>query len=60
MGVFGSYPKSGLFKENKERENKVKNALGNINFKDLFMESLTPEFLKLFKQHSKLFYSKYF
>ena len=60
MGVFGSYPKSGLFKENKERESKLKNALGNINFKDLFMESLTPEFLELFKQHSKLFYSKYF
>ena len=60
MGVFGSYPKSGLFKENKERENKLKNALGNINFKDLFMESLSPEFLKLFKQNSKLFYSQYF
>ena len=31
-----------------------------INFKDLFMDSLSPEFINLFKTNTKLFYSKTF
>ena len=55
-----SYPKSGLFKVDDETENKLKNGLGIIDFKDLFSEHLTPSFLDLFKLNSKLFYSQYF
>ena len=31
-----------------------------INFKDLFMDSLSPEFINLFKTNTKLFYSQTF
>lgn len=55
-----SYPKSGIFKVDYEKDKKLKNSLGNINFEELFMESLTPEFLNLFKLNSKLFYCQYF
>ena len=55
-----SYPKSGIFKVDYEKDKKLKNSLGNINFEELFMESLTPEFLNLFKLNSKLFYSNTF
>ena len=60
MEVLESYPKSGLFKVDDETENKLKNGLGTINFKDLFLDHLSPEFLELFKQNSQLFYSQYF
>ena len=60
MEVLESYPKSGLFKIDDETENKLKNGLGTIHFKEIFLLHLSPEFLKLFKQNSKLFYSQYF
>ena len=38
MEVLESYPKSGLFKVDDETENKLKNGLGTINFKDLLIK----------------------
>lgn len=55
-----NYPSSGLFKVDEETEKIVKNSLGKINFKELFLESLSPEFLSLFKQNKNLFYSPIF
>ena len=45
-------PSSGLFNYDKEKE--------KVDFKELFMESLSPEFLKLFQENINLFYSRSF
>ena len=52
--------KSGLFSYDKEKEEILINSIGKINFKDLFMECLTPEFIKLFTENINLFYAKPF
>ena len=51
---------SGLFNYDEEKEKIIINSIERINFKDLFMESLTPEFFKLFKENTNLFYSQPF
>lgn len=56
----GNIPNSGLFNYDKEKETIILNSIGKIDFKELFMESLTPKFLKLFKGNINLFYSKPF
>ena len=43
-----------------EKEKLFKNKIGSINFKDLFMESLSDEFLKLFAKNENLYHSKSF
>jgi len=54
------FPKSKIHVIENEKEKIFKNALGKIDFKDLFMQSLSPEFLKLFKDNINLYYSKPF
>ena len=54
------YPNSWLFNYGKEKEKLIINSIGKINFKELILEGLTPEFLKLFHENSQLFYSKPF
>ena len=54
------FPKSKIHVIEIEKEKIFKNALGIIDFKELFMQSLSPEFLKLFKDNINLFYSKPF
>ena len=54
------YPSSGLFNYSEEKERLIINSIGQVNFKDLLLESLTPEFLKLFQENSHLFYSQPF
>ena len=49
-----------FFNFDKEKENKFINSIDKINFKELFMESLSPEFLKLFQKKTNLFYSQAF
>ena len=53
-------PRSGIFNYDKEKEKIFLNSIGKIDFKELFMEGLFPEFLKLFKENINLFYSKPF
>ena len=53
-------PRSGLFHHDVEKDRIFLNSIGKVNFKDLFMDCLTPEFLKLFKQNIHLFYSQPF
>ena len=53
-------PCSGLFNHDKEKEKIFLNSIGKVDFKDLFMESLSPEFLKLFQENKNLFYSQPF
>ena len=53
-------PRSGLFNYDKEKEKVYLNSIGKIDFKELFMESLAPEFLKLFQENINLFYSQPF
>ena len=55
-----NYPSSGLFNYSEEKERLIINSIGQVNFKDLLLESLTPEFLKLFQENSHLFYSQPF
>ena len=43
-----------------EKEKLLKNKIGLINFKDLFMDSLSNEFLSLLKKNEKFFYAKNF
>ena len=43
-----------------EKDNIIMNLTKKINFKELFMENLTPGFLKLFKDNSNLYYSQSF
>ena len=54
------YPNSWLFNYDEEKERLIMNSIGILNFKDLVLESLTPEFLKLFQENSLLFYSQPF
>ena len=65
MGVCDSttrrkYPKLDLIRIDEEKEKLLKNKIGSVNFKDLFMESLSPEFMKLFQKNENLFYNKTF
>ena len=65
MGACGcstieEYPKLNILKLDQEKEVILKNKLGSINFKDLFMESLSGEFLDLFRKNENLFYAKTF
>ena len=65
MGACGcstieEYPKLNILKLDQEKEVILKNKLGSINFKDLFMESLSGEFLDLFRKNENLFYAKSF
>ena len=53
-------PNSGLFNYDEEKEELLINSIVKINFKDLFMECLSPEFLKLFEENINIFYSKPF
>ena len=53
-------PRSGLFSSNIEKDKIFINSIGKVDFKELFMESLTPEFLKLFQENINLFYSQPF
>ena len=53
-------PNSGLFNYDEIKEKIIINSIGQINFKDLFLEGLSPEFLKLFKSNINLFYSQPF
>ena len=57
---FEKLPSSGLFNYDNEKEKIFINSIGRVNFKDLFLESLSPQFLKLFKENSNLFYSQPF
>ena len=51
---------SGIFNYNKEKEKVFLNSIGKVDFKELFMENFSPEFLKLFQENIKLFYSQPF
>ena len=51
---------SGLFNYNKEKEKSYINSIGTIDFKELFLENLSPEFLQLFKENINSFYSQPF
>ena len=53
-------PRSGLFNYDKEKEKVYLNSIGKVDFKELFMESFSPEFLKLFQENINLFYSQPF
>ena len=60
--------KENIFEKIKEINNKKEkvnetisyNIKKKIEFKELFMDGLSSQFLNLFKDNSKLFYSKYF
>ena len=53
-------PNSGLFNYDEENEKIIIDSFGKINFKDLFLQNLTPEFIKLFKENINLYYSPSF
>ena len=53
-------PRSIIFNYDKEKEKIFINSIGTIDFKELFMESLSSEFIKLFKENINLFYSQPF
>ena len=53
-------PNSGLFNYDEEKEKKIIDSIGKLNFKDLFLQNLTPEFIKLFKENINLYYSPSF
>ena len=53
-------PCSGIFNYDKEKEKIYLNSIGKIDFKELFIQHLTPEFQKLFQENTNLFYSKHF
>ena len=53
-------PRSGLFSSNIEKDKIFINSVGKVDFKEIFMEGLSPEFLKLFKENINLFYSQPF
>jgi hypothetical protein len=54
------YPILESIKLDQEKEKLIKNKIGPINFKDLIMNSLSKEFLELFKKNENLFYAKSF
>ena len=63
MGICSSeekIPNSGLYNYDELKEKIIINSIERINFKDLFLENLTPEFLKLFRTNINLFYSQPF
>ena len=63
MGICSSeekIPNSGLYNYDELKEKIIINSIERINFKDLFLESLTPEFLKVFRSNINLFYSQPF
>ena len=63
MGICSSeekIPNSGLYNYDELKEKIIINSIERINFKDLFLENLTPEFLKVFKSNINLFYSQPF
>ena len=45
---------------NNDKEELEINKENDIDFKELFMDNLSPEFIKLFQNNSKLFYSQSF
>ena len=51
-------PNSGLFNYDEEKEKIIINSIGKLNFKELFMEGLSPEFQKLFKENINLYFSQ--
>ena len=53
-------PNSGLFNYDEENEKIIIDSIGKINFKDLFLQNLTPEFIKLFKENINLYFSPSF
>ena len=54
------YPKLDILILDEEKEMLIKNKIGPMNFKDLFIESLSGEFLILFEKNKHLFYAKSF
>ena len=56
----GNTPHSGIFNYDKENEATIINLFGKADFKELFMDCLTPEFLKLLRENLNLFYSQSF
>ena len=50
-------PNSGIFNYDKEQEKIFLNSIGKIDFKELFMESLSPEFLKLFQENINILFN---
>ena len=56
LKIEDSYPKSGLFNSNEE----INNIIEKVNYKELLLEGLSPEFLKLFQDNLNLFYSQNF
>ena len=56
----GNTPDSRFYNVTNEKEKQFLDKIEKINFKELFMEKLTPEFLKLFKENANLFYSQPF
>ena len=66
MGVCGSnkfkrkLPELNSIKFDEEKGKLLKNKIGLVNFKESFMESLSPEFMKLFQKNENLFHHKSF
>ena len=66
MGIFcqtcfeKKYPQLDILKLDEETDKLLKNKIGPVNFKDLFMESVSPKFEKLFKDNENLFYADSF
>ena len=58
--VVEEYPELYLLKYDEEKDKLLKNKIGSINFKELFIESLYPEFLNLFEKNQNIFYYKSF
>lgn len=54
------YPKLDLLKIDEEKVRLLKNKIGPVNFKDLFLESLSTEFINLFKANKNKFYAQSF
>ena len=67
MGIFccqtcleKKYPQFDILELDEETDKLLKNKIGPVNFKDLFMESVSPKFEKLFKDNENLFYANSF
>jgi len=60
VDVRDKLPKSTIYKAENKNDKIYKNALGILNFNELFMQSLSPEFLILFKNNVNLFCSQPF
>ena len=57
---FEKLPSSRLFDYDIQYEKLLINSIGRVYFKELLLDCLYPEFLKLFKENINLFYSKPF